>query len=496
MGRALEWLGREGCLTVAEQLLTVLQHRGGELWAACPFHEEGTPGNAFSYSPDKDAAYCNSCGGKGDLIAVYAAVHNLEPAQAYADFRARYAPHLSGGSRPAKRTPRQKTAATARQAAARPACLPAPEWREHARRLVDDAHAALLANPVQLAWLEARGIQLRTVHRFRLGWIAEDLFRPREAWGLPREFNFDGKAKKLWIPAGLVIPCLAGGDVLRVRIRQPERDPKYYVLTGSAQNPAPLLCVPDTWTGPSHACVVVEAELDAMLVAQEAGDLVSVLAVGSATVLPRDLRSVDFTRSMAWFGLWLDRDQAGDKGVHRWLESSAGDVADGGYVSSIGAAGQDIRPQGDGKMDPGDCFRAGLSVREAITAALPRAWRVSTFASGQKKQGAAPEAEKERVVPDSVRRFGKILSAAPIVCRVGGDSSSIMAARRDAAGKWVRAESGGLVQDTAWEFAHWSVMREAARLFWHDPDVWTHVESHPDAAVGISGRNFWKRETV
>ena len=60
VGRALEWLGREGCLTVAEQLLTVLQHRGGELWAACPFHEERTPDNAFSYSPDKDAAYCNS----------------------------------------------------------------------------------------------------------------------------------------------------------------------------------------------------------------------------------------------------------------------------------------------------------------------------------------------------------------------------------------------------------------------------------------------------
>lgn len=42
MGKALEWLGAEGCATAAEELLTVTQHRSGEIWAACPFHQEGT----------------------------------------------------------------------------------------------------------------------------------------------------------------------------------------------------------------------------------------------------------------------------------------------------------------------------------------------------------------------------------------------------------------------------------------------------------------------
>lgn len=502
MGKALEWLGPDGCATVAEQILTVIQHRGGEIWAACPFHQESTPGNAFSYAPHKDAAYCNSCGTKGDLIQVFGAVRGLDHSQAFIDFRSAYAPHVSSQGRPFLRTPRQKTAPPVQEISARESHLPPDAWQAKARALVDDAHAALLTSPAQLKWLEDRGISLRSVHRYRLGWIAEDMFRARSTWGLPEEIKDNGQPKKLWIPAGLTIPCLHGETVLRVRIRQPERDPKYYVLPGSAQNPAPLMCLPDSWPGQNHACIVVEAELDGILVAQEAGDLVSVLAVGSATNLPRDTRSVEFARSMAWFGLWLDRDSAGDKGVRRWLESLlGGEAVDGGYVQALGVSGRDIRPVGQGKMDPGDCHKQGLSVRDIVRAALPRAWAVSsavtTVAPGSVIQGDDPAAQKTGAeYAPGVIRFGKILAGTPIVCRVSDEISSIMAYRRRADGRWMQDEDGSYVQDVSWEMMHWAVIQEASRLFWHDPDVWAYVCAHPDAAVGISGKNFWKKEVA
>lgn len=496
MGKALEWLGPDGCNTVAEQLLTVLQHRGGELWAACPFHQESTPGNAFSYAPDKDSAFCNSCGAKGDLISIFEAVSGLDKSQAFTEFRARYAPDVKFKQRPMLRTPRQKSVQQTLEATSRETHLPPDAWQDKARALVADAHTALLANPAQLEWLARRGISTQSVHRFRLGWIEKDLFRARAAWGLPEELKENGKPKKLWIPSGLTIPCLDGETVLRVRIRQPEKDPKYYVLPGSAQNPAPLLCIPDTWPGPHHACIVVEAELDAMLLAQEAGDLVSVLAVGSATILPRDVKSQEFAKGMAWFGLWLDRDPAGDKGIIRWLESSAGDIRDGGFAQILGASGKDIRPQGEGKMDPGDCHQQGISVRQTVLAALPRAWAMSAAASTvpawEGDQGGGPVEEKKGAeFAAGVVRFGRILAQTPIVCRIAEDGSSIRALRRRADGKWMREEDGSYVQDTAWELAHWDLMTEASRLFWQDEDVWEYVQDNPNAAIGVSGKNYW-----
>jgi hypothetical protein len=54
-----------------------------------------------------------------------------------------------------------------------------------------------------------------------------------------------------------------------------------------------------------------------------------------------------------------------------------------------------------------------------------------------------------------------------------------------------RAGDGQWEQDYGWEVAHWDLMREASRLFWYDNDVFAFVESHPSAATGVHGKNYW-----
>ena len=147
---------------------------------------------------------------------------------------------------------------------------PGPVWQEHAAKLLDYAHARLLADEDRMKWLAMRGIFPDVVERFRLGWLpgenGKDCYhRDRGAWGLPPETNARGRKKSLWIPAGLVVPALTeDGTVRRLRIRRTDEarvrfgaEMKSVVVPGSSMRP--LLLRPE-----ARAFVVVEAELDAM----------------------------------------------------------------------------------------------------------------------------------------------------------------------------------------------------------------------------------------
>lgn len=495
MGKSLDWLSADGCLTVAGQILRDPEERGGEVWAWCPWHEESSKGG-FSYSPAKDIGHCYGCNTHGDLIAIYAAVNGLDASAAFKEFRDRFAPHVRPDRRPAVQTPRMPQAITGPTVAARPVTLPPEQWMDRAARVVDAAHAALLANPEQLDWLAARGITRQTVIRHRLGWQDRDYLRPYPAWGLPAATWDDGRERLHKVPSGLVIPMIEAGRVVRMRVRQPEKDPKYYVVIGGATDPQPLLVLDSTWPGQHSAVVLVEAELDALLLAQEAGDIVTVVALGSAQTRPHDTRAHRTVTGAAWVGLWVDRDAAGDQAVRAWTVSTRkpDQPADGGLAVALGVDAEDIRPQGAGKMDPGDCHKAGLDIRAHILSSVPAAWRIGPSVTGsvQGGGGAAPMESAESAGPGpGVVRLAALMRVAPLVCRYGDDSMWIMAARKTPDGAWVRMDDGRLVQDAAWEMSNWQLMREASRLFWHDAGVGEYLETHPDARAGISGRNFW-----
>lgn len=55
---------------------TKLTRRGNRLWAYCPFHQERTP--SFCIDIIKQRFVCYGCNQRGDVIDLYALVHNIE----------------------------------------------------------------------------------------------------------------------------------------------------------------------------------------------------------------------------------------------------------------------------------------------------------------------------------------------------------------------------------------------------------------------------------
>jgi hypothetical protein len=159
-------------------------------------------------------------------------------------------------------------------------------WMTQAEALVNKAHAALLACPEQVAYLSGRGLPLEAIEKGRLGWLAENRYPSRESWGLPTELKEDGKKKKMFIPAGILIPFFdAERRPHRIRIRRAEisgNESRYYWLQGSGDD------VPVIGGAKRPGVVVVESDLDAFMVRWQCRDLdVSVIPLGTCGAKPK-----------------------------------------------------------------------------------------------------------------------------------------------------------------------------------------------------------------
>ena len=348
-------------------------------------------------------------------------------------------------------------------------------WREKARKFVEWAHEKLLANDQQLAYLAGRGIDKDSVVWFRLGFNpgtrgSKAIFRPRESWGLPSEKKEDGKPKKLWIPRGVVIPCMAGDDVLRIRIRRPDQDltpkfkTKYYVVPGSTM--APMLAGAD-----KKGFVVVETELDAVMLHQAAGDLVGVLAMGSASAKP-DRVVFEILKASFCILNALDFDRAG-YAAGKWWQDNFNQVS--------------WWPVPDGK-DPGDAYAKGVNLREWILAGLPPAWHVGPYSLvGDNKGapafvGAVAGNDDDRSEPASERKgapnqipdgpLGELygyLKKYPIKIKVTDKKLS-------------------LIEAAGWK--NWEAGKRVSELVFFNDEVFEYLHNHPDDMVGAG--NFWR----
>lgn len=193
------------------------------------------------------------------------------------------------------------------------------EQRGRLRELTPEAPAAARA----YAWLRGRGLTLDTIGGANIGYNA--------AWRdvLPG----------VRLAPGIVIPNISGGGTsrrgvlwyLNVRKSKGAGDggAKYQALKGSA---LASLYAPGELVG-ARDVVIVEGEFDALLLAQAAGDLVSVATMGSAGAIPKRWRL-----ALAGCRLFvsLDNDAAGRKGAARWLELGAQAMQPGP------AAGEDV----------------------------------------------------------------------------------------------------------------------------------------------------------
>lgn len=201
-------------------------------------------------------------------------------------------------------------------------------------------------------WLQnERGLQLDTIDEARLGIVLEDLYFPREVWGLPAETNKEtGRQKKVWIPAGIVIPCFQDAEICRLRIRRfsPGDGGRYIVVSGSSSRPLAFGLSRDVFA-------IIESELDGILLWQEAGELTGIVAVGSARAKPDRALDELLTRSRAIL-VCLDFDEAGARGSWEFWARRYPNFKR--WPCPVG-------------KDPGEAFQKGVDLKTWIRTGLP-----------------------------------------------------------------------------------------------------------------------------
>ncbi len=344
--------------------------RGVEYAGPCPVCGGKKGSDRFHVWPDQGENgtwWCRSCDKGGDLVEFYRFRDGLgyHDACRKAGVEAKKAVAFDPTTVPS----RKKTTASDFQPTA-PSIIPLT-WADHAAKFVAYCRQNLQESKQATALLENRGISLETAKEFNLGYNSQDAYRSRESWGLPTVIKENGKPRKLWFPAGLVIPLMVDGRVSRLRVRRDEGEPKYYVIPGS--NSEILV------TRQAEAMVVVESELDAILMASIAGDLVGVAAMGTAKAKPTEALHRIMSAS-ACIIVCLDSDEpkwnedkqrweaAGQEGCQWWLQNYR----------------QAIRLPVIGGKDPGDAFKAGVDLRKWLIAGLPPRFQMLAESIGQK----------------------------------------------------------------------------------------------------------------
>lgn len=267
---------------------------------------------------------------------------------------------------------------------------PVDLWKAAAAKLIDRAHEALLASPEQLDYLARRGLPLGAVQRYRFGWLGEDNYRPRAAWGLPEILReSDRKPKKLFLPSGVVLPIFADdGTPDRLQIRRSkikEGEARYYWVTGSSDD-VPVL-------GPdARAFAVVESNLDAFLIHWHAGDLVGAIPMGTCSAKPKAAAHAVLTKALCVLvSLDYEPRENASTGKHEnpGGKSSLWWVGDGQKIKpAYPRAKRWPTPVG---KDPGEAFSAGVDIRAWILAGLPPVFHIAApVAENQGAHAGAP----------------------------------------------------------------------------------------------------------
>lgn len=342
--------------------------KGGEYSSSCPgcggVDRHGDPSDRFRIWPEQHEGsggyWCRQCKRGGDVIQFLRDFDGLtfreacerlgRPVPDSRDLTMR-APSLPSAGR---RDPKTHVS-------------PEALWKEKAVAFTWWAHEQLFAHPDQLRFLqEARGLTVDTISAFGLGWNSgkdgRDFFRPRESWGLMEVQNEEtGKPRRLWLPIGTVIPWFYKGEIWRLRIRRPdprEFGPKYYAVPGSSMG---TMILPsrgaDRQAG--NMWVVVESELDAVLLHQEAGDVCGVMSTGSASPRP-DAAASALLRNALHIMVAFNDDQGGRSNFPWWQENLRETV---------------WHPVPRGK-DPAEAWSLGVNIREWVIAGLPEGLRM------------------------------------------------------------------------------------------------------------------------
>ena len=332
---------------------------GGEFASPCPFCQDGE--DRFLTWPNHPSGvggrfWCRRCQENGDGVQLLVRLEGIDERQAMKRLRTTHEAVLEARGK-------------AREEAKRSKRTPPPSvWQQSAdtfvRRCADELWSY---GDWVLDWLtEERGLTDKTIRRAELGFLERDDYEEGDDWGLKMEIKPEtGKAKRVWLPGpSLVIPTRQEGRVqsLRFRLFDQKRDwmedgeqlPRYMALRGSAGGTALRLGIED-----GKPVVVVESALCGLLIHQEAGDLVGVLALGSAYYDP-PRRDPMFEQNRPVL-VCLDQDRAGSYNTQlSWINPHQ----EAAVVLRL--------PPGKAK-DPTEAWQAGLDLHDWVATGLENA---------------------------------------------------------------------------------------------------------------------------
>ena len=252
---------------------------GGEFACGCPFCQDGEdrficwPNKANPDGILKGGRYlCRVCAKKGDGITFLMETKGLPFPEAC---------KLLNVKMDDKRIMRRQPARPPKAIIAED---PPELWQSKAKLFAEWCNTKLIKNETLLSALrKERGLLPETIERFKIGHNPETLFRDRPEWGMKPELNEEtGKPKRVWLPAGVIIPAVSGENVVKLKVRRTDwkegdKYPKYVEVSGSKKAPAIF------GDRSRETLVIVESELDGVLIQQEAGDLCFCLALGGST---------------------------------------------------------------------------------------------------------------------------------------------------------------------------------------------------------------------
>ena len=324
-------------------LRKVATTHGGEWAGPCPLCREGTDRLRVWPTDRGGRWWCRVCGKGGDAIQYLIEIRGLS-----------YPEACRALGIEAKQLTSPRTHHVERPEFAPRTYLPPPLlWQQKAGEFLMGAVRILQAESGSGARSFLRqhwGLSDETITLSGLGWNPIDDYHDRKSWGLPPENRENGRPKRLWLPAGLVIPGPQNDQLVRLRVRRadPGDGPRYILVTGSVVQPM-------VWGLDRNVIAVLESELDGVLVTQEAGDLVGVVALGSVSMRP-DPETHEALKRAERILVSLDSDGPGAKESHRFWPETYGTKARRWPV-----------PVG---KDPSDAWRKGLDIRVWILAGL------------------------------------------------------------------------------------------------------------------------------
>ena len=308
----LDVIGRETTLK------KVAGTEGGEYAGPCPFCG-GT--DRLRVQPQRGRWFCRQCTGSPETSGWHDVIDYVQRRDNLTFTEA--CQHLGGDGRGA--LPRRVAPPQPELSLKEP---PPADWQVRAWRSIEDCEANLWADGCEAVrrWLnDERGLTDETLRRWRLG--------------------FNEKAQELhgiWTWRGVTIPRGHGETLWTINVRRGQgQRPKYKQVRGGRTGLFGL----DTLQG-HGAAVLTEGEFDAMLLHQEAGDLVGVITLGSAS--PRHFETwLPWLLKAERLLVAYDNDAEGREGLEYWLKTTKRAremrVPAGKDVSDFWKAGGDLR---------------------------------------------------------------------------------------------------------------------------------------------------------